>query len=212
MKVLTLIKAKSNVFLWYVQCCSCTRGWKPKYWRLGRRHLGLSLRLWRHNVKLKVLNKSLLSADVIFFSELARWTKKKTFAQQAMQKPSFMKMVYYMSILLVWWNVLSVALDSWDREFDSHRRPWSCIFHSCMVSVESYKIYTPAKYPYRLLLLVWLHSRQGNRAGTSLFCFRYCCARLKSQLYLRLECPTLPWHSTNQTAETVSLQSSLQNR
>ena len=28
---------------------------KPKCWRLGRRHLGLSLTLWRHNVKLKVL-------------------------------------------------------------------------------------------------------------------------------------------------------------
>ena len=28
MKVLTLIKAKSNVFLWYVQCCSCT--WRSK--------------------------------------------------------------------------------------------------------------------------------------------------------------------------------------
>ena len=35
MKVLTLIKAKSNVFLWYVQCCSCTRRSKtraPPYW------------------------------------------------------------------------------------------------------------------------------------------------------------------------------------
>ena len=30
MKVLTLIKAKSNVFLWYVQCCSCTRISKTK--------------------------------------------------------------------------------------------------------------------------------------------------------------------------------------
>ena len=30
MKVLTLIKAKSNVFLWYVQCCSCTRRSKTK--------------------------------------------------------------------------------------------------------------------------------------------------------------------------------------
>ena len=30
MKVLTLIKAKSNVFLWYVQCCSCTRRLKTK--------------------------------------------------------------------------------------------------------------------------------------------------------------------------------------
>ena len=28
---------------------------KPKYWRLGHRHLRLSLTLWRHNVKLKVL-------------------------------------------------------------------------------------------------------------------------------------------------------------
>ena len=46
MKVLTLIKAKSNVFLWYVQCCSCTRRSKTKI---------LSLTLWRHNVKLKVL-------------------------------------------------------------------------------------------------------------------------------------------------------------
>ena len=30
MKVLTLIKAKSNVFPWYVQCCSCTRRSKTK--------------------------------------------------------------------------------------------------------------------------------------------------------------------------------------
>ena len=30
MKVLTLIKAKSNVLLWYVQCCSCTRRSKTK--------------------------------------------------------------------------------------------------------------------------------------------------------------------------------------
>ena len=30
MKVLTLIKAKSNVFLWYVQRCSCTRRSKTK--------------------------------------------------------------------------------------------------------------------------------------------------------------------------------------
>ena len=30
MKVLTLIKAKSNVFLWYVQCCGCTRRSKTK--------------------------------------------------------------------------------------------------------------------------------------------------------------------------------------
>ena len=30
MKVLTLIKAKRNVFLWYVQCCSCTRRSKTK--------------------------------------------------------------------------------------------------------------------------------------------------------------------------------------
>ena len=30
MKVLTLIKAKSNVFLWYIQCCSCTRRSKIK--------------------------------------------------------------------------------------------------------------------------------------------------------------------------------------
>ena len=28
---------------------------KPEYWRLGRRHLGLSLTLWRRNIKLKVL-------------------------------------------------------------------------------------------------------------------------------------------------------------
>ena len=29
---------------------------KPKYWRLGRRHLGLSLTLWRHTVKHDILN------------------------------------------------------------------------------------------------------------------------------------------------------------
>ena len=30
--------------------------WKPKYWRLGRRHLGLSLTLWRHTVRHNILN------------------------------------------------------------------------------------------------------------------------------------------------------------
>ena len=30
--------------------------WKPKYWRLMRRHLGLSLTLWRHTVKHDILN------------------------------------------------------------------------------------------------------------------------------------------------------------
>ena len=30
MRVLTLIKAKSNVFLWYLHCCSCTRRSKTK--------------------------------------------------------------------------------------------------------------------------------------------------------------------------------------
>ena len=29
---------------------------KRKYWPLGRRHLGLSLTLWRHNVKRDILN------------------------------------------------------------------------------------------------------------------------------------------------------------
>ena len=29
---------------------------KPKYWRLGRHHLGLSLTLWRHTVKRDILN------------------------------------------------------------------------------------------------------------------------------------------------------------
>ena len=29
---------------------------KPKYCRLGRRHLGLSLTLWRHTVKHDILN------------------------------------------------------------------------------------------------------------------------------------------------------------
>ena len=29
---------------------------KPKYWRLGRRHLGLNLTLWRHTVKRDILN------------------------------------------------------------------------------------------------------------------------------------------------------------
>ena len=29
---------------------------KPKYWRIGRRHLGLSLTLWRHIIKHNILN------------------------------------------------------------------------------------------------------------------------------------------------------------
>ena len=46
MKVLTLIKAKSNVFLWYVQCCSCTRRSKtnvklnPRWRRPSRQYFG----------------------------------------------------------------------------------------------------------------------------------------------------------------------------
>ena len=56
MKVLTLIKAKSNLFLSYAQFVAAREDRNPKYWQLGRRHLGLSLTLWRHTVKHDILN------------------------------------------------------------------------------------------------------------------------------------------------------------
>ena len=52
-----------------------------------------------------------------------------------------------------WLSWQSVALDSRGREFDSYRRPWSCIFRNWS-RLSLRKIYTLAKYPYRLPLLV----------------------------------------------------------
>ena len=49
-----------------------------------------------------------------------------------------------------WLSLQSVALDWRGREFDSQRRPWSSIFRNCIVSAESWKIDTHAKYPYYL--------------------------------------------------------------
>ena len=53
MKVLTLIKAKSNVFLWYVQCCSCTRRSKNKILttRAPPSWIELKLKMRRQNPK-----------------------------------------------------------------------------------------------------------------------------------------------------------------
>ena len=52
-----------------------------------------------------------------------------------------------------WLSWQSVALDSWGREFDSHRRPWSCIFRNW--SRLSLRKFTHSqKYPYRLSSLV----------------------------------------------------------
>ena len=55
-----------------------------------------------------------------------------------------------------WLSWQSVALNLWGREFDSHRRPCMELHFSQLVSVESSKIYTLAKYPYRLPLLVYI--------------------------------------------------------
>ena len=55
MEVLTLIKATSNLLDTWNDVPACGDR-KPKYRRLGRRHLGLSLTLWRHTVKRDILN------------------------------------------------------------------------------------------------------------------------------------------------------------
>ena len=47
---------------------------KPKYWRLGRRHLGLSLTLWRHNVKRDILN---VTCDCWFPCSCVYWSLVK---------------------------------------------------------------------------------------------------------------------------------------
>ena len=51
-----------------------------------------------------------------------------------------------------WLSWHSVALDSRGREFDSHQRPWSCIFRNW--SRLSLRNFTHSqKYPYRLPLI-----------------------------------------------------------
>ena len=47
---------------------------KPKYWRLGRSHLGLSLTLWPHNVKREILN---MTCDCWFPSSCVYWSLVK---------------------------------------------------------------------------------------------------------------------------------------
>ena len=47
---------------------------KPKYWPLGRRHLGLSLTLWRHNVKRDILN---MACDCWFPYSCVYWSLVK---------------------------------------------------------------------------------------------------------------------------------------
>ena len=48
---------------------------KTKYWRLGRRHLGLSLTLWRHTVKHDILNTT---CDCWFPRSCVYWSLVKT--------------------------------------------------------------------------------------------------------------------------------------
>ena len=48
--------------------------WKPKYWRLGRRHLGLSLTLWRHTVRHNILN---MACDCWFPCSCVYWSLVK---------------------------------------------------------------------------------------------------------------------------------------
>ena len=47
---------------------------KPKYWRLGRSHLGLSLTLWPHNVKREILN---MTCDCWFSCSCVYWSLVK---------------------------------------------------------------------------------------------------------------------------------------
>ena len=47
---------------------------KPKYWRLGRRHFGLSLTLWRHTVKHNILN---MTCDCWFPCSYVYWSLVK---------------------------------------------------------------------------------------------------------------------------------------
>ena len=64
--------------------------------------------------------------------------------------------IYWNSEIRKKWDVSwqSVALDSQDREFHSHRRPWSCIFRNSGSRLSLRKCTHSQKYPYRLPLLV----------------------------------------------------------
>ena len=72
MKVLTLIK----VMFFFDMCnaAAACEDRKPKYWRLWRRHLGLSLTLWRHTVKRDILN---MACDCWFPCSCVYWSLVK---------------------------------------------------------------------------------------------------------------------------------------
>ena len=72
MKVLTLIK----VMFFFDMCnaAAACEDRKPKYWRLWRRHLGLSLTLWRHTVKHDIL---IMVCDCQFPCSCVYWSLVK---------------------------------------------------------------------------------------------------------------------------------------
>ena len=76
LRVITLIKAKSNVFFDMCKAVAACEDQKPEYWRLGCRHLGLSLMLWHHNVKLKVF-------PTVRLTELITWDSQTGFYKRS---------------------------------------------------------------------------------------------------------------------------------
>ena len=72
MKVLTLIKAKRNVFLWYVQCCSCARRSKTKI--LTTRAPPSWIEFWHCAVKRDILN---MACDCWFPCSFVYWSLVK---------------------------------------------------------------------------------------------------------------------------------------
>ena len=75
MKVLTLIKAKYIMFFFDMcNAVAAREDRKPKYWRLGCRHLGLSLTLWCHTLKCDILN---MACDCWFPCSCIYWSLVK---------------------------------------------------------------------------------------------------------------------------------------
>ena len=63
---------------------------KPKYWRLGRRHLGLSLTLWRHNVK---LDNERGPGTATLTRHISRWRRREIQKWKiAFRKPRFVEL------------------------------------------------------------------------------------------------------------------------
>ena len=84
--------------------------WKPKYWRLGRRHHGLSLTLWRHTVKRDILN---MACDCWLPCSCVYWSLVKP--EKSFESFSAKQRLHLLDLLL--YGLAEVMVDQWLYSF-----------------------------------------------------------------------------------------------